>query len=179
MFSQSLIIIELDTTTTTLFFSGSAPVPLPVAAAHDGPALHGDPRVSRRKREPERLVERDQDRRPRDPRPAQELTGPQAQLNKGAEVGEQQHVVVTQPLLARREHGGGRVPRVPLGPGPDHHDRVRSRLGQPRGGSVRATADQPKRKPGEISSCPKILSGVPNLELTIVLGYWRAPPNGT
>lgn len=162
-----------------LFFSGSAPVPLPAAAAHDGPTLHGDPRVSRRKREPERLVERDQDRRPRDPRPAQELTGPQAQLNKGAEVGEQQHVVVTQPLLARREHGGGRVPRVPLGPGPDHHDRVRPRLGQPRGGSVRATADQPKRKPGEISSCLKILSGFPNLELTIVLGYWRAPPNGT
>ena len=26
---------------------------------------------------------------------------------------------------------------------------------------------------------PKILSGFPNLELTIVLGYWRAPPNGT
>ena len=160
-----------------LFFSGSAPVPLPAAAAHDGPAPHGDPRVSRCKREPERLVERDQDRRPRDSRPAQELTGPQAQL-KGAEVCEQQHVVVTQPLLARRG-GGGRVPRVPLGPGPDHHDRVRPRLGQPRGRSVRATADQPKRKPGEISSCPKIHSGFPNLELTIVLGYWRAPPNGT
>ena len=161
-----------------LFFSGSAPVPLPAAATHDGPAPQRA-RDPRRKREPERLVERDQDRRPRDPRPAQKLTGPQAQLNKGAEVGEQQHVVVTQPLLARREHGGGRVPRVPLGPGPDHHDRVRARLGQPRGGSVRASADQPKRKPGEISSCPKILSGVPNLELTIMLGYWGAPPNGT
>ena len=161
-----------------LFFSGSAPVPLPAAATHDGPALHRA-RDSRRKREPERLVKRDQDRRPRDSRPAQELTGPQAQLKVGAEVGEQQHIVLTQSLLARREHGGGRVPRVPLGPGPDHHDRVRPRLGQPRGRSVRATADQPKRKPGEISSCPKILSGFPNLELTIVLGYWRAPPNGT
>ena len=156
-----------------MFFSGSAPVPLPAAATHDGPALHRA-RDPRRKREPERLVERDQDRRPRD----SELTGPQAQL-EGAEVGEQQHVVLTQPLLARWEHGGGRVPRVPLGPGPDHHDRVRPRLGQPRGRSVRATADQPKRKPGEISSCPKIHSGFPNLELTIVLGYWRAPPNGT
>ena len=31
----------------------------------------------------------------------------------------------------------------------------------------------------KISSCPKILSGFPNIELTIVLGYWRAPPNGT
>ena len=160
-----------------MFFSGSAPVSFPAAAAYDGPALHRA-RDPRRKREPERLVERDQDRRPRDSGPAQELTGPQAQLEDCAEVGEQQHAVLTQPLLARRG-GGGRVPRVPLGPGPDHHDRVRPRLGQPRGRSVRATADQPKRKPGEISSCPKIHSGFPNLELTIVLGYWRAPPNGT
>ena len=153
-------------------YPGSAPLPLPAAEAHDGATSHR----ARDERRVPRLAERDQDRRPggaqqRPAAPPQELPGP-AQLDQGAKVCEQQHSLLSQPFPARRGCGR-RVPRVPLGPGPDHHDRVSPRLGQPGGRSVRASADQSKRQPGLFSSFPFS----PNLNLHL-LGCWRAPPSG-
>ena len=121
---------------------GRAAQPRPAPAAHDGrqePGQGARPRAGRH-----------QPRRHGGPRGGQ-----------GAQVRQQQHAEQPQPGAARQragQHGArGAAPRPRLhpahGPGPDHHDRLRPRPGQPGrgqaggGGAGRGVAaeQQPER----------------------------------